>query len=81
MIDKLQRYIVTGGAAAVADVFGFHCLLLLRLPIALAAALSWLIAAFVNYHLTSRLVFRSSGSPKRLLQFLLGAAAGALRQH
>jgi len=76
MIVKLQRYIATGGAAAVVDVFGFDFMLLLRLPITLAAVLSWLMAAFVNYHLTSRFVFGSSVSRNRLLQFLLGSATG-----
>ena len=76
MISKFARYIGTGGVAAVVDVSGFHVLLKAGLPIALAASLSWLVAAFVNYHLTSRFVFEQATSRGRLLQFLVGAAAG-----
>jgi len=76
MISKFVRYIGTGGAAAIFDVSGFHVLLNAGLPIAIAASLSWLIAAFVNYHLTSRFVFDQAASRGRLLQFLVGAAAG-----
>lgn len=76
MISKFVRYIGTGGIAAVVDVSGFHVLLNGGLPIALAASLSWFIAAFVNYYLTSRFVFEQAASRGRLLQFLVGAAAG-----
>ncbi|MBS0270456.1 MAG: GtrA family protein, partial [Proteobacteria bacterium] len=76
MISKFVRYIGTGGVAAIVDVSGFHVLLDAGLPIAIAASLSWLIAAFVNYHLTSRFVFEQAASRGRFLQFLLGAAVG-----
>ena len=76
MISKLVRYIATGGVAAVVDICGFHVLLTAGPPIALAASLSWLVAAFVNYHLSSRFVFDRTTGQGRLLQFLLGAAAG-----
>ncbi|MBS0237600.1 MAG: GtrA family protein [Proteobacteria bacterium] len=76
MISKFVRYIGTGGVAAIVDVSGFHVLLDAGLPIAIAASLSWLIAAFVNYHLTSRFVFEQAASRGRFVQFLLGAAVG-----
>jgi len=76
MISKLVRYIGTGGLAAVVDVSGFHILLQFGMPIAAAAISSWLVAAFVNYHLSSRFVFAKPASRGRFLQFLIGAAAG-----
>ena len=76
MISKFIRYIGTGGVAAVVDIFGFQVLLDWRLPIALSASLSWLIAAFVNYHLTSRFVFAQTPSRTGFIQFLAGAAVG-----
>ena len=77
MIFKFARYVITGGTAAVVDLLAFHVLLSIALPIGLAAVGSWLIAAFVNYSLTSRFVFRHATSHKgRLPFFLVGAATG-----
>jgi putative flippase GtrA len=76
VIFKLARYVITGGTAAVVDLLGFRVLLSIALPIGLAAVASWLIAAFVNYSLTSRFVFRRATSHKGRLHFLVGAAIG-----
>ncbi|MFA5956109.1 GtrA family protein [Hyphomicrobium sp.] len=76
MISKFVRYIGTGGLAAIVDVSGFHVFLAVGMPIALAAGLSWFVAAFVNYYLTSRFVFNQAEGRTRLSQFLLGAACG-----
>ena len=76
MISKLARYVLTGGMAAVIDVGCFRGFLAFGVPTILAASMSWLIAAFVNYGSTSRFVFQRAVSHKHALLFLAGAAVG-----
>jgi len=76
MLVRLMRYAMTGGAAAIVDLVGFRALLELKLPIAVAAASSWLLAAIVNYSLTSRYVFNHTVSAGRGVFFVLVAAIG-----
>lgn len=51
-------YALTGGAAAVVDIGGFHLLSQALPGVLLPATASFLVAALVNYLLTSRWVFR-----------------------
>ena len=73
---KLLRYAMTGGLAAVVDLVGVKSLLMLGLSLAPAALLSWLVAAVVNYGLTSRLVFNHTASAMHGMFFILTAAIG-----
>jgi len=70
-------YVLTGGAAAVVDIGGFH-LLAPHLPGVLRpAALSFAIAAVVNYLLTSGLVFgRDWRDARQALRFFALACVG-----
>jgi putative flippase GtrA len=76
MISKFSGYIVTGGIAAVVDLGGFRLLIASDFPLIASAILSWLIAAVVNYNLTSRFVFKQAPNRQRGLVFLLAAAVG-----
>ena len=76
MISKLARYVITGGLAAVFDVACFRGFLAVGEQTILAASMSWLIAAFVNYGFTSRFVFQRAISHKHAVLFLAGAAVG-----
>ena len=62
--------------AAVVDVGCFRGFLAVGVTTVLAASMSWLIAAFVNYGSTSRFVFQRAVSHKHALLFLAGAAVG-----
>ena len=76
MIAKFGGYIVTGGIAAVVDVTGFRLLFAVGLPLVASAIVSWLIAAVVNYNLTSRFVFKYTPNHRHGVIFLLAAALG-----
>ena len=76
MTLKFLRYAMTAGLAAVVDLVGFKSLLMLRAPLVSAALLSWLVAAVVNYNLTSRLVFNRTASAAHGTVFILVAAIG-----
>jgi putative flippase GtrA len=75
---KLFRYFFTAGAAAVVDVGGFAILSFLQVPIAIAAVVSFLLAAVVNYLLTGRWVFHRAPSLRGFGLFLLAALGGLL---
>lgn len=75
---KLFRYFLTAGTASVVDVGGFALLCLVPLPIAAAAITSFLVAAVVNYLLSSRLVFHAVSSFRGFGVFLLAALGGLL---
>ncbi len=70
-------YAMTGGTAAVVDIGGFH-LLAPHLPgVLLPAALSFAVAAVVNYLLTSRFVFgRDWRDARQALRFFALACVG-----
>lgn len=73
---KALAYGLTGGLAAVVDL-GVFWALAARLPALEAAALSFLVAAAVNYRLSSQWVFqRDWRHPAQALRFLLFALAG-----
>ena len=77
-IGQFARYFVTAGIAAVVDVGGFALLYRAGLPIAVAAVLSFGLAAIVNYLLTARLVFGSRRSSRQFALFLGFATVGLL---
>jgi putative flippase GtrA len=69
-------YFVTGGLAAVVDAGGFALLRMIGLVVPVAALLSFMAAALVNYLLTSRLVFRQSAEVRRGAAFFAFAVLG-----
>jgi len=75
---KLFRYFLTAGTASIVDVGGFALLCLIPLPIAAAAVTSFLVAAVVNYLLSSRLAFDAVPSLRGFGVFLLAALGGLL---
>lgn len=72
----LLRYGLTGGLAAVVDLGGFAMLLATGVPLALAAALSFLVATVVNYLLSAAFAFGAAISLRGYLRFLAVAALG-----
>ena len=73
-----MRYAMTGGLAAIVDLLGFRLLLALQVPIAPAAVSSWLLAAVVNYSLSSWFVFKHTATARRGAFFILVAAIGLI---
>jgi putative flippase GtrA len=69
---------MTGGTAAVVDFIAFLLLLNLSLPVVVCAIASWIVAAVVNYLLTSRFVFAQRPSPAHGLKFIAIAAIGLI---
>jgi putative flippase GtrA len=76
VVQKFLGYTLTGGAAAVVDAGGFQLLLLTGAPVLACAALSFCVAAVVNFTLTSRYVFASAFGWRRLWVFLVFALVG-----
>lgn len=76
LFRKLVGYFFTAGIAAVVDVGGFVLLSRWGVPILPAAAGSFIVAAVVNYLLSSRFVFRSEASTRRFLLFFAAALLG-----
>ncbi|SCB58106.1 Putative flippase GtrA (transmembrane translocase of bactoprenol-linked glucose) [Rhizobium aethiopicum] len=76
ILSKAIRYVFTGGLAAFVDLTVFRGLLALDVPLAVSATSSWLVAAAVNYSVTSRYVFNQAISRKRASLFLIGALLG-----
>jgi putative flippase GtrA len=79
LVRQAAGYLCTGGAAAVVDIGGFH-LLARELPgVVVPAAISFALAAVVNYLLTSVFVFRHDWrSWRRARLFFLFALVGLL---
>jgi putative flippase GtrA len=76
LFTRLPGYFMTGGAAAVVDIGGFATLSAWGLATPLAATLSFLVAAVVNYGLTTALVFVQPASPRQFGRFLAAALVG-----
>ena len=76
VLQRLARYALTGGAAAVADLGVFAVLCPAVLPVPAAAACAFTLAALVNYGLTSAFVFRHPLGLKRLGLFVMVSLAG-----
>jgi putative flippase GtrA len=75
---KLLRYFLTAGVASIVDVGGFALLCLIPLPIAVAAVISFCVAAVVNYVLSSRLAFHAVPSLRGFAMFFVAALGGLL---
>ena len=73
---QAARYVVTGGTAAVVDTLGFWILTELEIGVALAAILSFAVAAVVNYAFTARFVFAQRPTPRQFLGFFTMALIG-----
>lgn len=73
---KFLGYFLTAGMAAIVDTSGFAVLMRAAVPLALAAMLSFGVAAVVNYLLTSRIVFQRRPTFKGFGAFLMGALVG-----
>ena len=77
LTTQAARYFVTGGIAAVVDVTGFHLLAQHMAGVLAPAVASFLVAAVVNYTLTSAWVFGSDWrSLRRAAMFLAFATVG-----
>jgi putative flippase GtrA len=74
--NKLVRYFFTAGMAAVVDVGGFAILRLTPIPIAVAAVMSFCIAAIANYLLSSRYAFHRVPTLRGFGLFLVAALGG-----
>jgi putative flippase GtrA len=77
---KLLRYFFTGGLelAAIVDTRGFALLIMAKIAIAPAAATSFCVAAFVNFELTSRFVFKRDATGRGFALFLLAVLIGLI---
>ena len=75
-LTRLFRYAMTGGSAAVVDLTFFSALCPRYLPVAIAATLSFVCAALVNYSLTTVFVFQGGFSTGRLAKFFIFALCG-----
>lgn len=74
---QLTRYAMTGGTAAVVDIGLFLLLITLGGAVFLSACASFLVAAAVNYVLTSSFVFRvQRRTSRQALQFMLFVSLG-----
>ena len=77
-LSQLVRYGMTGGLAAVVDLGVFSILCPAFLRVAPAATISFLLAAVVNYLLTTRFVFNQRAGAGRFVKFLAFAIVGLL---
>jgi putative flippase GtrA len=77
LLRQAFGYFITGGLAAVVDIGGFHLLAPGFQGVLLPAVLSFLLAAVVNYSLSSWFVYRTRWrSARRAAMFLLFAVVG-----
>ncbi|MBB3302813.1 putative flippase GtrA [Rhizobium sp. BK077] len=76
ILSRAIRYVFTGGLAALVDLAVFRVLLALGVSLGVSATSSWMIAAAVNYRITSCYVFNQPMSHKRASRFLIGALFG-----
>jgi putative flippase GtrA len=76
--QKLLRYFFTAGTAAIVDIGGFALLRHIGMPIAIAAVVSFCLAAIVNFLLTSRFVFGQAPSMRGFTLFFVAALGGLL---
>ena len=76
IFGKLMGYAMTGGVAAIVDLAGYVGLHSLGMAVTLAAALSFLLAALVNYLLSARFVFAAQTKASGFMLFLVFASLG-----
>lgn len=75
-LQKLGRYFLTGGLAAIIDLGFFTFLENSGLKIWFAALLSFLIAAVANYLASASFVFKQRATFHRFFLFFMGAFCG-----
>ena len=73
--ERLVRYVLTGGAAAVIDL-GAYVLTEPFMAVVVAATLSFLVSNVANYLLSARFAFGTAPSLRRYPLFLAGAGVG-----
>jgi len=73
---KFYRYFFTGGAAAMVDAGGFALLHEFEVVPLIAAVSSFVVAAMVNFLLTSRFVFRQRATGRKFTLFFITAIFG-----
>lgn len=78
LFSKFLRYFVTGGIAAIVDAGGFALLNQIGSATVPSAITSFIVAAYVNFRLTSRFVFAQRASGRRFSLFLLAAVLGLM---
>lgn len=76
LLAKLARYFLTAGTAAIVDVGGFVLLTGAGVTVLPAATASFVVAAVVNYLLTSRFVFAEQANRRRFTLFFAVALLG-----
>ena len=76
MLRKFSGYLVSGGIAAAVDAGGFALLHHAGMPTAPAATASFLVAAVVNFQLSSNFVFMQTPSGRGFGLFLAFASLG-----
>lgn len=76
LFARLPGYFATGGVAAIVDIGGFWALSEAGLATPVAATLSFLVAAGVNYQLSARLVFKHQLSLRNFGRFFAAALIG-----
>ena len=74
--SKLVKYFFSAGIAAIVDVSGFAMMRTTHTPIGAAAAISFCLAAVVNYLLSSRYVFLRVASLRGFGLFFVAALGG-----
>lgn len=75
-LERLLRYGMTGGAAAIVDAGGFALLLATGIDVAIAGSTSFCVAAVVNYVLTSRFAFGQGRTVAGFFLFFAFALVG-----
>jgi putative flippase GtrA len=73
---KFVRYFLTSGTAAIADTGGFALLMLTSMAIWLAASLSFICAAVINYLLSAVFAFGHRPTLRGFATFFAGAIIG-----
>jgi putative flippase GtrA len=76
--NKLVRYFLTAGTAAIVDVGGFAFLRLTPIPVGFSAITSFCVAAVVNYLLSGRYAFNQAPTLRGFGLFLVAAVGGLM---
>lgn len=76
--NRFFRYFVAGGLAAIVDAGGFALLSHVGIEILVAASISFIVAAVVNYQISCRYVFNSKPIGNVFVKFLMIASLGML---
>lgn len=77
-LNKLLRYILSGGGAAIVDVGLFQLQVIEGVAVLAAAIISFCVAACFNYFVSSLFVFKTSLHPVHLAKFFIFSLIGLL---